>query len=277
MDNGKKYTKMDKRWTLTWTVCIIFAVLIVLVCLIDFLYKYDIAYNGNTNGGFLPRNFELLFDHLQIGFLALIVAIILKLLLRKRIRLVPLLLVAFCLPAICHTTNKYLFMRDGLLYPMVCDGGVLNFLVINDLNLDGINDEEYRLKHEERAYGQLSGSSSDNKVLKNVQLRAYGKGEGLEHIFGSDGSIWKEQMWQVHLDIFGDRELSLTRLELTFNFWNKSDGERARLYIVDKEGEIICELSCEVLSDGGVKTVIDNSNVEGLSEKREIYVKYVLE
>ena len=277
MDNGKeKYTEMDKRWTLTVNSCLIMAAAIVLICLIVFLYKYDIAYDGNTYGGFFPRNLEITINYVQIGFFALIAAIILKCAYGKKISLIALLLVVFFVPAACLSVNQYLFKRDGLLYPMVCEGGILNFLVINDLNLDGINDEEYRLKHEERTYGQLSGSSSDNKVLKNVRLRAYGKGDGLEHIFGSDGSTWKEQIWTVHL-YAGGRELSLTKLDLTFNFWNESDGERTKLYIVDKEGEIICELSCEVLSDGGVITVIEAPIIGELSENKAIYVKYVLE
>ena len=259
-----------------WTVCGIMAAVIVLICGFVFLYQYRIAYDGHTGGGFIPPSFGVVINYAQIAFFALIAAVSIKIIMKKDVSLIAMLLIALILPMVCYNVNKYVFHRNGPLYPLVDEGGMLHFIVQRDFNLDGINDEEYRLKHEERTYGQLSGSSSDDKVLKNVQLRAYGKGEGLEHIFGSDGE-WKEQIWTVHLNLFGDRELSLTKLELIFNFWNKSDGERARLYIVDKEGEIICELSCEVLSDGGVKTVIDNSNVEDLSEKRAIYIKYVLE
>jgi hypothetical protein len=278
MDNGKgKYTEMDKRWTVMWTVCGIMAAVIVLICGFVFLYQYRIAYDGHTGGGFIPPSFGVVINYAQIAFFALIAAVSIKIIMKKDVSLIAMLLIALILPIVCYNVNKYVFHRNGPLYPLVDEGGLLHFIVLRDFDLDGIEDEVNRLNTVERVHGQTSGSSSDDKVLKKVQLRAYGKGEGLEHIFSSGGNRWKEQIWTVHLNTFGDRELSLTRLELTFNFRNKSDGERARLYIVDKEGEIICELSCEVLSDGGVKTVIDNSNVEGLSEKREIYVKYVLE
>lgn len=243
MNDGKRrFSEMDERWTLTMTACGIMSAVIVLVCGFVFLYQYRIAYDGHTGGGFIPPSFGVVINYAQIAFFAIIAAVCVKLIMKKNVSLLAMLLIALILPILCNNVNKYVFHKNSPLYPLVDEGGILHFIVLRDFTFDGIDDEINRLNTVERTHGQLCGSLSDDKVLKNVQMRAHGKGTGLERVTVISFSRWKEQITSVSINDDG-YELSLTKLELTFNFWNTSDGERARLYLVEKDGEIICEIS----------------------------------
>lgn len=57
---------------------------------------------------------------------------------------------AVLLPTLCYQFNYHAFGKDGFLYPLVDKGGIFHFIVIGDYNFDGMNDELYHVKYDER-------------------------------------------------------------------------------------------------------------------------------
>ncbi len=184
----------EKSKSIIWKVLLIFALAIIIVCGIVFLFNYDIAYDNS--GFWLPQRFAVIVYYFFILLVSVIAAVLLKLVYKKRASISLLLVTAIILPIMCYQFNFHTLKKDGLLYPLVDEGGIFYFIAIKDFNFDGMNDELYHNLYEERSDSWVCGGHFDDSIIDNISTEVVGIGIGLD---GYSSYDWEERVINLHL------------------------------------------------------------------------------
>ena len=262
--------KNKNKQHLAWTVLLIFVLAIILICSFVFIFNYDRAYDDNTGGGFFSPSFGVIIWHYLLAILFIFVAIVLKIVLKKRIRIWTLLLSAILLPILCYHFNHHAFDKEGFLYPLVDKGGIFHFIVIGDYNFDGMNDELYHIKYDERQYSSRYGGHFDDTVIDYIDTVATGTGGGLEGCFCF--YKWEDRVIQLFLD---QDSVKLKQVEIKMAFQEPSMVHNVSFYLDDSK------LNYTINKNNTVSIVFDANTCSGLQnridgENRYIPIKYVV-
>lgn len=244
----------------------VFSAMIIVVCYLLFLFNYDTAYSG---GDYISGRMVVIFYHFLIFVFSILVAVILKLVLKKKVQLRFLLLIAVLLPILCYQVNYHTLKKDGLFYSLVDDGGVFHFIVIGDFDFDGMNDEEHHRLYEERT-NSTSYSDIFRDEIKWVTTDATGIGAGLNGTYFSlDG---KERNLTLHLNKNG---VKFKEIRLEIEFADPKLGQSFSLYLQTDSGEVLVDHT--VNDDGTVSVFFDAdtcSNWQKNSEKEFIRIVF---
>ncbi len=258
-------TKLSKE-KLSLIIIGIFSAMIIVVCYLLFLFNYDLAYSG---GDYISGRMVVIFYHFLIFVFSILAAVILKLVLKKKVQLRFLLLIAVLLPILCYGVNYHTLKKDGLFYSLVDDGGMFHFIVIGDFDFDGMNDEEHHRLYEERT---CSTSYSDifRDEIKRVTTDATGIGAGLNgSYFSFDG---EKRNLTLHLNKNG---VDFKEIRLEIMFADPRLGESFSLYLPTDSGEVSVDHTLH--GDGTLSVVFDAdtcSNWQKNSEEEFIRIVF---
>jgi hypothetical protein len=215
-------------------------------------------------------SFGVIVCHYLLAITFIFVAIILKITLKKRVRFWILLIASVLIPIICYHFNFRAFGKDGLLYPLVDKGGIFHFVVIGDYNFDGINDEVYHIKYDEREYSTRYGGHFDDTIIDYIDTNAVGTGGGLSgcHCFYD----WEERVIQLFLD---EDSVELKKVEILVAFQEPSLAHDVSFYLDD------FQLNHIVNENNTVSIVFDADACLALQkrlvgEERYIPIQYVV-
>ncbi|MBR6709023.1 MAG: hypothetical protein IKL84_05030 [Clostridia bacterium] len=220
-----KQTENSRTHT-TWIIPGFFALAIVLVCGFAFLSHYADAYRTDTDGGWLSPSDGVVIRHIFLALCFVLAAVVLKLICRNRVRLSMLLLTAVILPTALYHLHYHAYQKDGLLYPLVDRGGTFHFIAIGDYNFDGVNDEQYRILHDERVSAMRYGGHFDDTLIDYIETRAVGVGAGLEGTFCFYD--WEERVIDLHLN---KRGVDLREIKITVAFRESEVAANAEFYL----------------------------------------------
>ena len=196
MDENNIITEQKNKNTI-WKVLLIFALAIILICGVVFLFNYDIAYDDDSGGGWLPPSFGVIFLYFILSVISIVAAIILKIVYRKRVSIISLLVAAIIMPIICYQFNYNTLKKDGALYSLVDEGGIFHFIAIKDFNFDGMNDDRYHILYDERRYSARYGGHFDDEIIDYIDTVAIGTGPALNAFCFYD---WEEKVIDLHLN-----------------------------------------------------------------------------
>ncbi len=268
-ENIKNETKNNQQY-IAWKVLGIFALAITLICFFVFIFNYNTAYDDDAGAGWLPPSFGFIVWHFLLAIMFIFVAIILKIALKKRIRIWMLLLVSVLIPIICYNFNYRAFGRDGFLYPLVDKGGIFHFIVIGDYNFDGMNDEQYHIKYDEREYSTRQGGHFDDTIIEYIDTNAVGTGGGLSgcHCFYD----WEERVIQLFLD---KDSVKLKQVEIKIAFQEPSIAHDVSFYLDDSKLNHTVSKYNTVSIVFDTNTCLDLQNRIG-GENRYIPIQYVV-
>ncbi len=205
---------------ITWKVLGIFAVVVALVCGVVFLYNYGIAYDDNMEG-WIPPSFAVVYYYFCVAVVAIIVSVFLKSIWKNRVRFWLLFLASVLIPIICYQFNYHTLKKDGILYPLVDEGGIFHFMAIGDYDFDGMNDEQHHRLYEEREYSSRYGGHFDDTIIDYIDTTAVGTGPSLSGTFCFYD--WEERTIDLHLDKTGV-DINRSRLRLLFKMkqWRRA-------------------------------------------------------
>ena len=128
MNKNFRYRNSDPRNNLSAILLCVFAASIVIACGLVFLFNYSVAFDDDPGAGFLPPSAVIIYYYFLISLFSIIVAVILKLALKSKVRLSALLLIAVLLPIFCYAINYNTLNKDGVFYPLVDEGGIFHFV-----------------------------------------------------------------------------------------------------------------------------------------------------
>ena len=247
----KRKQKIRRPWNKTERIIFcVFVSIVVLLCLWIFLRNYDSVYNDYSGAGWLPPSFGVAaFYHVILPFWAALAVGFLKLVfvsIEKKIRVWHLLLTALILPILCYHINYHALKEDGVLHPVVDDGGILNFIVIGDFNLDGMNDELYHRLYDEREYAMSYGT--DEGYVDMVKTKTIGVGD-VESCFAS---LYVNNIIKLHLD---RDDVTIRSIEMTVTFFDSSLAEKVSFFEISPDGDI--PIPHTVNADGTVSLAFD--------------------
>ena len=224
------HPEKEIRLSLSMKVLLGFALALVLLCGLIFLLGYENAYNDNAGGGWLPPSYGVIFAYLWLAVIAAVIALCLKLLLRGRIRLWPMLAASFLVPLICYNLNYYALQKDGPLYFLVDEGGIFHFIVIGDYNFDGMNDERHHVLYDERTCASRYGGHFDDIRIDYIDTEADGIGAGLGGTFCFYD--WEKQEIDLHLNKTG---VSFKEIRIVIAFKEKRFADTAAFFLDGRE------------------------------------------
>ena len=230
MEDNIKIENKSAQKSVTWKVLGIFTVVAILLCGFVFISNYDVAYDNSTGGGFIPYSATVNLLYFLLAIVFIFAAIILKSILKKRIRIWSLLIASILIPIICYNFNFHALKKDGFLYPLVDEGGILHFIAIGDYNLDGMNDELYHLRYDEREYSTRYGGHFDDTIIDYIDTTAVGTGSGLSGCFCFYD--WEERVIELHLD---KDSVKLKRVEILVAFQEPSMARNVSFYLYDSK------------------------------------------
>lgn len=270
MEDIIKNENTNKKPHTAWKVLGIFLCALIIVCGFVFIFNYDIAYDDNADGGWIPPSFAVVVFYFWIVITSIIAAIILKIVFRKRVSLWVLLLVSVFVPIICYNFNYHSLKEDGYLYPLVDEGGIFHFIAIGDYNFDGMNDELHHFLYEEREYSMRYGGHFDDTVIDYIDTSAIGTGSGLSGCFCFYD--WEERVIELFLD---NDSVELKQVEITVAFQEPAMAHNVSFYLGDSM------LSHTVNKDNTISIVFDADTCLDLQsrlggENRYIPIKYVV-
>lgn len=156
----------------------VFALVIMVVCFVFFIFNYKAAYSDSTDGGFISPSFGVKFYHAVIAVIFIGIALFVRAIWENDVKMLPFVLLSLILPFLCYFSNYNSFDKDGALYSLVDEGGMLHFIIIGDYNFDGINDERYHRTYDERTH-KTCGSTYEG-VVRCVDITATGIGYSLD-------------------------------------------------------------------------------------------------
>ena len=263
MEN-RKYN-VNKKSLIIYSV---FALSLVLVCFFYFLSHYDAAYYHSTDGGFFSKAFGVQIWH---GFIALIflgIAILLKVIFSKHVKILPLILISIILPSLCYFSNYNTLKREGPLHFLVAKDGIFHFIVIGDYNLDGMNDEKYHRTYDERTVSSYYGTY-EGAVL-GVDSKATGIGYWL------DGTCFSIDFEKSSLTLYMGKSVEYKSIEAEIKLSDDVRPEDMSFWIVDEESEK--ELSFSTRK-GKIYMVLDSDLCKELQDSFEdefieIFIEY---
>ncbi len=249
---------------------LIFAVAIILICGLVFIFNYSSAYNNDSGAGFIPPSFGVIYYFFLIALAFIIAAILLKVTLRKRVNIGTLLLSAVLLPILCYLFNYHSLGENGFLHFLVDDGGVLNFVVIGDYDFDGMNDEYHHILYDEREYSSRYGGHFDDTIIDYIDTTAVGTGAALSGCHCSYD--WEEKVIKLYL---AEGNVKLKQIKITVAFQDPSMAEKVSFYLGDTELE-------HTLNEGNTVSIVfdavSSSKLQNSIDRNHRYIpiKYVL-
>lgn len=228
MDANNQNKTDVKQSHVKWRALAIFAATLIIICGLVFLFKYDIAYDDLTDGGWLPPSIEVIVIYIFWAILALIASFLLKIFLKERVSIISLLLASVFIPIICYNFNYHTLKKEGPLYFLVDDGGIFHFITIGDYNFDGINDKRYHILYDERKYSSRYGGHFDDTIIDYIDTFAIGTGGGLSscHCFYK----WEERYIMLFLD---EVSVKLKQVEILVAFQDGVKAENVSFYLDD--------------------------------------------
>ena len=270
MEENIKIENQNNQQHIEWKVSGIFALATALVCFFVFIFNYNRAYDNDTGGGWTPPSFGVIVWHYLLAIMFAFIAVILKIAFKKRVRIWTLLLASVIIPVFCYNFNYLAFGKDGFLYPWVDKGGIFHFIVIGDYNFDGINDELYHIKYDEREYLTRYGGHFDDTIIDYIDTNAVGTGGGLSgcHCFYD----WEERVIQLFLN---EDSVKLKQVEILVAFQEPSIAHDVSFYLDNSK------LNHTVNKNNTVFIVFDADTCLKLQkrlvgEERYIPIKYVV-
>lgn len=206
-------------------VYVIFIVLIILVSTVLLLFNADTAFDGDAGSGYVPPSFLMVLYTVGISFVALVIALVLKVVIPKT-KLWALLLCALLLPYVQYGINMSLF--SGPLKGTIEEGGMLYFIVNRDFNFDGYNDKLYQKSFEERTVTG-AGYSPSKGAFENVVPRVTGKGK----LLGRSHVGWMDYSDPDKGIAFAAGESTvISRVEIEITFRSAAIAQKAKAYLV---------------------------------------------
>lgn len=270
MKENIKNENKNNQQHIAWKVLGIFALVMFLICGFVFIFSYNSAYDNHPGAGWLPPSFSVIVWYFLLAIVFIFVAIVLKIVLKKRVRIWTLLLSAVLLPILCYHFNYHAFDKDGFLYPLIDKGGIFHFIVIGDYNFDGMNDELYHIKYDERRHSTRYGGHFDDKIIDYIDTNAVGTGGGLSgcHCFYD----WEERVIELYLD---NDSVKLKQVEILVAFQEPSMAHNVSFYLDDSK------LNYTVNNNNTVSIIFDADTCSDLQnrlgvENRYIPIKYVV-
>ena len=252
-----------KKSSKPWKITLIFSLVFAVFCGLYFLFHYPDPYSSGDGMGIFTPSEGVVLSRYLFGFVAILVSIVLKIIFRKDAHFLKLLLASVVVPIICYNLNYHAFNKGGPLRLLVEEGGPLYFIVIDDYNFDGINDEYYHRKYEKRTHP--SYYSTYDTTIDHVNTYATGIGTGLEGTF----CFYDEDSIALYLERDGV-EFEEIRIKVTFE--DESHAEKTVFRINSKK--IPTEVS------GGVATLtFDSETCKAFqeaadSERIKMIIKY---
>lgn len=248
----------------------IFATVVVLTCGCVFIFSYSLVYDNYAGAGWVPPSFTVIARYFLVAIVSIFAAIFLKIALQKRVRIWTLLLSAILLPILCYQFNYYAFKKDAFLYPLVDEGGIFHFIVIGDYNFDGMNDELYHIRFDERKHSTRYGGHFDDTIIDYINTNAVGTGSGLSgcHCFYD----WEERVIQLFLD---EDSVELKQVEILVAFQEPYIAHNVSFYLDDSK------LNHTVNKNNTVSIVFDTDTCLKLQkrlvgEERYIPIEYIV-
>ncbi|MBQ7936675.1 MAG: hypothetical protein IJ333_10090 [Clostridia bacterium] len=250
-----------------YLIYLIFAGIILLVCGFVFISNYGIAYNSDTEGGFIPPSFLVIFYHFLIVVFSAIIAIVIKVTLKNKIRIWLLLLLAILLPILSYNVNYQSLKWGGKLYFLVDKGGPLYFIRIGDYNFDGINDEKQRINTQQRTVSSSSGAGLEDDVLKNVRATVTGVGR-IEHAYISPTPTYKEVSFH-----FDKNRMTIHKAVIDFEFKTSDLAKKTTIYIQKEDGQALTTTQSK--EAGRIRITLEQDIFEKFDD--EIFFKLVID
>lgn len=93
--------------------CLLFALILVVVCQFIILKNIDIFGDETTGGGFIPYGFSVKLNVCLCSVIGIIASIIIWRIKKLNIKLIPLLLVSIILPSVIYSANYNYFYGEG--------------------------------------------------------------------------------------------------------------------------------------------------------------------
>lgn len=206
-------------------VYVIFIVLIILVSTVLLLFNADTAFDGDAGTGYVPPSFLMVLYTVGISFVALVIALVLKVVIPKT-KLWALLLCALLLPYVQYGINMSLF--SGPLKGTIEEGGMLYFIVNRDFNFDGYNDKLYQKSFEERTVTG-AGYSTTKGAFEKVVPRVTGKGK----LLGRSSVRWKDYSDpDKGIAFVAGESTVISRVEIEITFKSAAIAQKAKAYLV---------------------------------------------
>ena len=219
----------QKNKNIIWKVLLIFALAVIFICGVVFLFNYDIAYDDDSGAGLFPPSFGVIFLYFILSVISIVAAIILKIVYRKRLSIFLLLVVAVIMPIMCYQFNYNTLKKDGVLYPLVDKGGIFHFIAIKDFNFDGMNDEQHHILYDERRYSSRYGGHYDDEIIDYIDTVAIGTGSALNAFCFYD---WEEKVIDLHLN---RDNIVYKQIIVTIAFQEEATAKKTSFYLNDLE------------------------------------------
>lgn len=249
---------------ITW----VFAALIVIACFLTFLFHYHMAYD--TGGFFVSGRMIVCLYYFIILIVAILIAVLLKLFMKKKLQLRIVMLLATLLPIVCFLLNYHTLKKDGLFYSLVDDGGIFHFIVIDDYDFDGMNDQEHRRLYEERVVSMSCSDTFFRDEIKTVSMNTTGIGAGLNGYFCKlDG---ENRIITLHLE---KTSVEINEIELEIELTGAKPGESFSLYLQTDSDEVPVR---HIVNDkGNISVVFDaDTCLEWLKNSEKEYFQMML-
>ncbi len=227
--NDKNQATKTKAKFITKTV-VFFALAIVLLCGAVFLFCYDFAYKDDSGAGWLPPSFGVVINYFWIVVFSCFVAVALKIIYvshEKQVSIIALLLAAVLLPIICYQFNYHTLKKGGVLYPLVDEGGIFYFIVIDDYNFDGMNDELHHRMYDEREESSIALGHFNDAVIERINAVAIGTGTALD-LFWCDYD-YEDKV--IELKGIKKENVKYKQITLTVAFQKEINAQNTTFYI----------------------------------------------
>ncbi len=241
MEETSKNKKSQKY--ATWKILGIFTLALILVCGFVFIINYNIAYADGA-GDWLPPSSAIVFYYFWLTVAAVITSIILKVVLKNRVRIWALLLVSIFIPIICYNFNFRAFKKDGILYPLMDEGGIFHFIEIEDYNFDGITDKYYEIETQKRTINDTCDNIFHTQIL-SVTSKTIGVG----YIDSNYVLIQPEELYDFYYLYSSSPKNKYDKVVFDVTFRDTDLAENIIIYKVDIETEERTPLKTERLNE----------------------------
>lgn len=215
----------DKKRMGNGPIILIFSIALVVVCFFAFIFNYDIAYIDRSDGGWLPPSFGVVMCYFWVVVFSIIVAFIIKMAVKERVKFWALLVASVLIPIICYNLNHSTLQKGGIFYGLVDKGGMFHFIAIGDYNFDGMNDEQHHILYEERTIRSGCGGHYDDTVIRMIQTESTGTGPALNAFCSYE---WEDKVIELHIN---KENIKYKEIKVRIEFEEKIATEKVRFYI----------------------------------------------
>ena len=100
-ENKNRYKNLGFQFK----IFLLFSVAIIVLCAIVFICNYDIAYDKDAGAGYFSPSDAVIFKYILVSLAAVIGAIVLKIVFKRRVAILFLLVLSIVLPILCYHFN----------------------------------------------------------------------------------------------------------------------------------------------------------------------------